>query len=165
MTINKIKSNLFRKPWLSIYFIYLGDPLHSISTSRIKPRWERTPAWWMLPRPRNTFVTTTGAREKSSYTKINIGSYHVVKQSARIFVSTRPSITLRIRRQTCNARSCRPRPLGSSRSSSRPTPRTNRRLRGNTLGIHSRSGIRPLLLQNPSLSGHRARGTITGRPD
>jgi len=143
----------------------------------------------MFPRPRNTLVCSwlrgekerrkegerereiaTEAREKSSYTKINIRSDHVAKQSARIFVSARPSITLRIRRQTCNARSCRPphrravRSLGSSRSSSRPTPRTNRRLRGNPLGIHSRLGIRPLLLQNPSVSGHRARGTITGRP-
>lgn len=91
----------------------------------------------------------TGAREKSSYTKINIRSEHVAKPSARIFVSARPSITLRIRRQTCNARSCRsPRPFESSRSSSRPTPRTNRGLRGNPLGIHSRSGIQPLLLQN-----------------
>lgn len=110
----------------------------------------------------------TGAREKSSYTKINIGSDHVTKQSVRIFVSARPSITLRIRRQTCNARSCRPsrrHPPARNPLAALLVPRhvcTNRRLRGNPLGIHSRSGIRPLLLQNPSVSGHRARGTITG---
>lgn len=50
---------------------------------------------------------------------------------ARVSVSARPSITPRIRRQTCNARSCRPLPVAprsrcsrsrSSRGSSRPTP-------------------------------------------
>lgn len=49
----------------------------------------------------------TRAREKSWYTKINIGDPTMSPNGARVFVSARPSITPRIRRQTCNARSCR----------------------------------------------------------
>lgn len=63
-----------------------------------------------------------------------------------------------------------------SRGSSRPTPRTNRRSRENHLGIHSRSGNTATpprrhrfffasFFKTPSVSGHRARGTILERPD
>lgn len=47
------------------------------------------------------------AREKSWYTKINIGDPTMSPNGARVFVPARPSIIPRIRRQTCNARSCR----------------------------------------------------------
>lgn len=113
----------------------------------------------------------TRAREKSWYAKINIGDPTMSPNRARVSVSARPSITPRIRRQTCNARSCRPLPpvaprsrcsrSRSSRGSSRPTPHVQTEDNEKTLGIHPRSRIpRLFFLQNSSVSSYHARGTI-----
>lgn len=115
-----------------------GDTLFAVSTSRIKPRWERTPRC-CRGREIHSYPCTWATRSDKDPRKELVhedkhrGSDYVAKQSARLRLGTSvnhpadPTTNMQRKKLSPSPRRALPAVLGSSRDSSRSMPRTNRR--------------------------------------